>query len=88
VFKKIKLSILLTLVFVGFANAQEDDSIVGTISVSFQPIQVSGELQGCTLVYNAVQNDFAYLKGSQVVSIGHLLFTQKTETLYLDLSWV
>jgi hypothetical protein len=79
--KKSQLSIILMLIFAGIANAQEDDSIIGTISVAFQPIQVSGELQGCTLVYNAVQNDFAYLKGSPIVSAGHLLFTQRNGNL-------
>lgn len=34
--------------------AQDDASVFGTNSVSFVPLQVGGELRGCTLVYEAV----------------------------------
>lgn len=54
------------------AYAQEDDSIYGTHSVVFQPVQVGGELQGCTLVYRAVQADSAYLGGKPVVIVGNI----------------
>jgi hypothetical protein len=43
-----------------------DDSIFGTHWVKFQPVQVSGQLQGCSLVYLAVQADRVYLNGNPV----------------------
>jgi hypothetical protein len=70
--RKLLLVVMLTCAAANLANAQEDDSIIGTHSVWFQPIQVGGELQGCTLVYRAVQNDSAYLDGSPVVIIGNI----------------
>lgn len=57
---------------VSVALAQDDDSIYGTHSVVFQPVQVGGELQGCTLVYRAVQADSAYLGGKPVVIVGNI----------------
>lgn len=57
---------------VSVALAQDDDSIYGTHSVVFQPVQVGGELQGCTLVYKAVQADSAYLGGKSVVIVGNI----------------
>lgn len=57
---------------VSVALAQDDDSIYGTHSVIFQPVQVGGELQGCTLVYKAVQADSAYLGGNPVVIVGNI----------------
>lgn len=58
--------------FANIANALDDDSIIGTHSVKFQPIQVGGELQGCTLVYMAVQYDDAYPDGKPVVIVGNI----------------
>ena len=68
--RKLILVVMLTCAVIRLANAQEDDSIVGAHSVVFQPVQVGGELRGCTLVYSAVQRDNAYLDGSPVVIIG------------------
>ena len=58
------------------ALAQEDDSIYGTHSVAFQPVQVGGELIGCTLVYKAVQADSAYLRGNLIVIVGNIAINQ------------
>ena len=66
------IATLFLFSFATLANALDDDSIIGTHSVSFQPIQVGGELQGCTLVYMAVQYDSAYLDGSPVVIVGNI----------------
>lgn len=61
---------------VSVALAQEDDSIYGTHSVVFQPVQVGGELIGCTLVYKAVQPDSAYLRGNLIVIVGNIAINQ------------
>lgn len=51
---------------------QDDDSIYGTYSVVFEPVQIGGELQGCTLAYKAVRADNAYLGGKPVVIVGNI----------------
>jgi len=70
---------------VSVALAQDDDSIYGTHSVVFQPVQVGGELQGCTLVYRAVQADSAYLGGKPVVIVGNIGIGQFGAVLGLTL---
>lgn len=63
--------LLWMLLIFGTANAQSaDDSVFGTHWVRFEPLQVGGELQGCSLVYLAVQADRAYLNGDQVAVNG------------------
>lgn len=47
-----------------------DDSIYGTHWVKFEPIQVAGNLEGCSLVYLVVQADRAYLGGNPVAVNG------------------
>lgn len=55
-----------------FAIAQDDASIYGTHSVIFQPVRSSGVLRSCTLVYRAVQADYAYRNGSPIVIVGNI----------------
>lgn len=50
--------------------AAADDSIYGTHWVKFEPIQVAGNLEGCSLVYLAVTADRAYLNGNPVAING------------------
>ncbi len=87
--RRLILGVMLTCVVlnagVSLANAQEDDSIYGTHSVVFQPIQASGELQGCSLVYRAVQADHAYLGGNPVVIVGTIGVHQFGGNLGLNL---
>lgn len=52
--------------------AQVDDSIYGTHAVVFQPIQRSGALTGCSLVYRAVQADRVYQEGEPVIIVGSI----------------
>lgn len=52
--------------------AQVDDSIYGTHSVVFQPLQESGALFGCSLVYRAVQADYAYKQGRPIIIVGNI----------------
>jgi hypothetical protein len=54
------------------AVAQDDTSIFGTHAVVFQPIRAGGLLEGCTLVYRAVQADHVYKSGQPVVIIGNI----------------
>jgi len=68
-----KRILLWMLLVVGAANAQSaDDSVFGTHWVIFEPVQVAGELQGCSLVYLAVQADRRYLNGDQVAINGSI----------------
>lgn len=55
---------------------QDDDSIYGTHAVVFQPVQSAGSLQGCTLVYRAVQADYAYRRGKPIVIVGNIAVHQ------------
>lgn len=54
------------------ALALDNDSIYGTHSVVFQPVQRGGNLQGCSLLYKAVQTDFPYLNGGPVMILGNI----------------
>lgn len=69
----------LALSFSAYAQtgAKFDDSIAGTHAVIFQPVQVSGTVEGCTLVYRAVQFDSVYLNGSPVVAVGNIGVQQR-----------
>jgi hypothetical protein len=69
------LVMMLTLVTFGNAHSQGVESMYGTYSVTFQPMQRQGELESCSLVYNIVQPDFAYLNGRVVVANGNISFT-------------
>lgn len=55
-----------------FAIAQDDATIYGTHSVIFQPVRSNGVLRSCTLVYRAVQADYAYRNGSPIVIVGNI----------------
>lgn len=55
-----------------FAVAQDDHSMIGTHSVIYQPGQIGGVLQSCTLVFRAVQSDFAYQKGGLTLIVGNI----------------
>ena len=63
----IKLFFIALLVSesIASANAQTlDSSIYGTHWVKYEPLQVGGELRGCSLVFLAVVADHLYLKGA------------------------
>lgn len=70
--RSIVTAITLSLTVASFAHAQTDDSIAGTHAVTFQPTQVGGTLEGCALVYRAVQFDHAYLGGQPIVAVGNI----------------
>jgi hypothetical protein len=67
-----------------FAYAQ-DDSIYGTVKVTFQPVQSLGETWGCTFVYSAVYPDNVYLKGTPVAIDGNISIFQFGAKLGLQL---
>jgi hypothetical protein len=67
-----------------FAYAQ-DDSIYGTVKVTFQPVQSLGETWGCTFVYSAVYPDSVYLKGTPVAIDGNISILQFGAKLGLQL---
>jgi len=48
-----------------------DDSIYGTHTIQFKPVDIGG-LEGCILVYSAVQADHATRPGKSVVINGHV----------------
>lgn len=62
-----------------------DDSIFGTHSVKFQPIQVGGALQGCELVFLAVTADRVYLDGNHVAVNGSIVLRGTDTGLVLGL---
>lgn len=70
---------------VSFAIAQDDDSIYGTHSVVFQPVQSGGVLLSCTLVYRAVQADYAYRNGSPTMIVGNIGVSQFDANMFLTL---
>lgn len=63
----------------------QDDSIYGTVKVTFQPVQSLGETWGCTFVYSAVYPDSVYLKGTPVAIDGNISLLQFGEKLGLQL---
>lgn len=69
----------------GFAIAQDDDSIYGTHSVTFQPTRSSGVLKGCALLYRAVQADYVYQNGKPVVIVGNIGVHQSDAKMGLTL---
>lgn len=56
------------------ANAQNLSQLAGTYSVEFQPVTSGGKLQGCSLIYNVVFLDYAYLKGAPVLAVGNITY--------------
>ena len=68
--KKI-FGMVLFVVAVTAAQAA-DNSMVGTHGVEFEPMLAQGNLQGCSLVYRAVQLDRAYLNGAPVMLTGNI----------------
>jgi len=52
-------------------TAMNDDSIYGTHTIQFAPVDIGG-LEGCVLVYRAVQADHAHAPGKSVVIVGHI----------------
>jgi hypothetical protein len=68
----------------GIARAQ-DDSIYGTVKVTFQPVLSLGNTWGCTFVYSAVYPDDVYLKGTPVAIDGSISLFQFGEKLGLQL---
>ena len=79
------IATLFLFSFATLANALDDDSIIGTYSVSFQPTQIGGELHACTLLFTAVQYDSAYLDGSPVMIVGNIGNRQVGANLLLTL---
>jgi hypothetical protein len=63
----------------------QDDSIYGTVKVTFQPVQSLGETWGCTFAYAAVYPDSVYLKGTPVAIDGNISLLQFGEKLGLQL---
>jgi hypothetical protein len=74
----------LIICTLGFAYAQ-DDSIYGTVKVTFQPVQSLGETWGCTFVYSAVYPDSVYLKGTPIAIDGNISIFQFGAKLGLQL---
>jgi hypothetical protein len=53
------------------ASEVSDDSIYGTHSVVYEPVNIGG-LEGCILIYRAIHPDHAYRGGKAVVIFGHI----------------
>jgi hypothetical protein len=65
------IAALLLLTPAAFA-ADEDRSVFGTHWVKYEPVQVAGELKGCSLVFTTVTADRAYLNGNWVALNGSI----------------
>ena len=78
------ISIVIILNSPDFAYAQ-DDSIYGTVKVSFLSVQSLGQTWGCTFVYSAIHPDDVYLKGTPVAIDGSISLFQFGEKLGLQL---
>lgn len=63
----------------------QNDSIYGTVRVTFQPVLSMGNTWGCTFVYSAVYPDDVYLKGTPVAIDGSISLFQFGEKLGLQL---
>ena len=64
--------LVMELLGAQFSFAKVDDSIYGTNKVVFQPLQANGALYGCSLVYSAMQADYAYRQGRPVIINGSI----------------
>lgn len=62
-----------------------DESIAGTHSVTFQPVQAAGTLIGCSLIYRAAQFDHVYLGGTPVIALGNIGIKQVGANMALTL---
>ena len=59
---------------------------IGTIKVEFQPTQTGGVLNGCTLVYNLVQPDYAYRHGHLISIVGNIAYFTNAKRNMLGLA--
>jgi hypothetical protein len=53
--------------------------LIGTVEVSFQPLQTAGVRNGCSLVYRAIGPDHAYRRGSLVSLVGNIAYLVSKE---------
>jgi hypothetical protein len=53
-------------------GADEERSVFGTHWVKYEPVQVAGELKGCSIVFTTVTADRAYLSGNWVALNGSI----------------
>lgn len=60
------------------ASAQAQDT--GTVDVYFQPVRVEGRLEGCSLVFTAMERDNAYLKNEKIVMNGSFVVRTMNRT--------
>ncbi len=66
--------------FLTASAAAEDHSVFGTHWVKFEPVQIAGDLKGCSLVYLAVTADRAYLNGDTVAVNGSVQIRDRDGT--------
>ena len=66
------LAMFYSIFAFGLAYANDSELMTGTYNVTFQPIQIEGALEGCSLVFNAVKADFVYLNGALIVANGNI----------------
>ena len=64
------------------ATALDMSKFAGTVSVEFRPMQAAGVLEGCTLVYTVVEQDFVYRNGTLISIVGNIAyFTNKNQDM-------
>jgi hypothetical protein len=79
------LGLILTA-FPSMSMALDMSQFVGTVSVEFRSMQAQGILEGCTLVYNVVEQDFAYRQGRLVSVVGNIAYFTNRERNNIALS--
>jgi hypothetical protein len=63
-------------------SSQAQDFDTGTVDVYFQQVLVAGQLEGCSLVFTALERDNAYLKNEQVILNGSFVVRTMKGGLY------
>lgn len=77
---------LVGLLLAGPIWAQQVPGLVGTLEVEHQRQQSKGKLEGCSLVYRAAFQDFAYLQGQLAAVAGNFtLYAPDANNTFLTL---
>lgn len=82
---RVLTSLLIWCGLVTQANAGEFDQLVGTVGVTFAPIATEGRVDGCSLVFDTVALDYAYLQGNPVFGAGNFTVMGSNNQLGMSL---
>lgn len=80
------IAVAMALIVALPAQAQDLSSLVGTLEVTFAPMQVAGIRTACTLVYKVIGPDHAYRQGKLITLAGNIAFAYVESSRSLGLS--